>query len=109
MEMHCWSCKRATKTEKDYVEYVSKQMMNLNSRPVKVTYCSECNAILSPKRKTCDVCGKYRRVFRAGVHTHAGGTFIPICKQCMSQVYTPFVQEMFEERKKKGKEGGKGK
>jgi len=81
-------------------------MADTDFKAVDITYCSECQAILSPKRKICDACGKYRRVFHASVNIHAGSTFIPLCKQCMDEVYKPWIDEMSNIGNQKGMEGG---
>ncbi|MDH5744244.1 MAG: hypothetical protein OEZ52_11910 [Candidatus Aminicenantes bacterium] len=86
-DMYCWNCKKNVEVIEKYIEYIGLELAEEIGKPVDVLFCSECNAILSPKRKRCDVCGKNRRVYIIGVMTHGGGTYIPICRECIIKEY----------------------
>lgn len=88
--IYCWNCKET-------VETTESSLLNVlyagTSDFSNVVFCSECNAILSPKRKNCSMCGNYRRGFVIGVMIHAGTTNVAICKDCI-------VSEYISERRK---------
>lgn len=82
-KMFCWNCKKIGKTNEVETEILS-QISEVEG-PQKITYCSECDAILKPisEKITCFRCGEKNTAFfwTQGVLVH-GPVDVPLCKKC---------------------------